>query len=157
MDSEVKIMIDRADNELIAAKALKKLSEDAKAQQELNVPNKTTFYSSVISHSYYSIFYAARAYLISKKIKLSSEQGVHQQVYFQFKKAIVEEPAGKDMLELYEEIKTKAEVLLDILTDEKMKRKRFTYETISQANKSPAEESIKNASTFFSHILGFIK
>lgn len=157
MDSEVKIMLDRADNEIIAAKALKKLSEDEKAQQELSVPNKTTFYSSVISHSYYSIFYAARAYLISKGIKLSSEQGVHQQVYFQFKRIIIEEPSGKEMLELYEGIKTKAEVLLDIFSDEKRKRKMFTYETISQANRSPAEESIKNASTFFSHILEFVK
>jgi uncharacterized protein (UPF0332 family) len=157
MDSEVKIMLDRADNEILAAKALKRLSEEEKYQQELNIPDKTTFYSSVISHSYYSIFYAARAYLIFKKVKLSSEQGIHQQVYFKFRKIIVEEPAGKEILELYEGVRTKAEVLLGIFNDEKRKRKAFTYETISQANKSPAEESITNASTFFLHIQSFIK
>lgn len=157
MDSEVKIMLDRADNEILAAKALKRLSEEQKVQQELNIPDKTTFYSSVISHSYYSIFYAARAYLLFKKIKLSSEQGIHQQVYFKFRNIILEEPAGKEILELYEGIKTKAEMLLGIFSDEKRKRKAFTYETIAQANKSPAEESITNASIFLSHILLFIK
>ena len=58
MDSEVRLLLDRADNELLAAMSLKKISEQDALNNNLSIPTPTTFYSSVISHSYYAIFYA---------------------------------------------------------------------------------------------------
>lgn len=46
----------------------------------------------------------------------------------------------------------RADDLLEIFRTAKKDRGDFTYEIISQANKSPAEQSIKNASTFFKRI-----
>src|SRR3989338_1352783 len=156
MDSEVSLLLDRAYNELLAARSLSKLSEDNKLKTEMLLPPQTTFYSSVISHSYYSIFYSAKAYLLHKNIKLSSEQGQHQQVYFKFKQLVQKGILQEELLDIYEDIKLKAEKLLEVLHEEKEKRKIFTYQTIPQANKSPAQDSIKNASFFISHIKSFI-
>ncbi len=41
---------------------------------------------------------------------------------------------------------------LQIFKDEKWKRGHFTYQTIPQANKEPAEQSINNAVTFLKNI-----
>ncbi len=152
MDSEVSILLDRVENELLTARSLDKLSEDKDKASTFDLPKGTTFYSSVISHAYYSIFYCAKAYLLSKKIKLQSKQGQHQQVYFQFKKLVKERIIEKELFKIYEELKIKADSLLEILHNEKEKRKTFTYETIPQANKQPAKDSINNAMEFISHI-----
>jgi len=58
MDSMVRIFLDRANNEIFAAESLKKLNEGERQKIDFNLPENVTFYSSVISHSYYSIFYA---------------------------------------------------------------------------------------------------
>jgi len=152
MDSEVSILLNRAENELLLARSLDRLSWDDREASAFQLPKGTTFYSGVISHCYYAIFYCAKAYLLSKGIKLKSKQGQHQQVYFEFKKLVREGIIEKEILRIYEELKIKAESLLEILSTEKEKRKTFTYETISQANKQPAEDSIKNAISFISHI-----
>ena len=89
MDSMVEIYLDRASNELLAAESLKRLSEDSKAKEEFNLPQKTTFYSSVISHSYYSVFYAAKAILLTKRIKTDAPN-VHKKTYDEFKRAFVD-------------------------------------------------------------------
>ena len=157
MDLQVEIFIKRANNEFLAAESLKKLSEGAKLKEEFKIPQDTTFYSAVISHSYYAIFYAAKAFLLSKSIPLKSNQGQHQQVYFEFRKLVQGGEIEKELLRIYEENKLKAEVLLDILKSEKDKRTDFTYETIPQANKIPADESLNNALIFLSHIQGFLK
>ena len=46
----------------------------------------------------------------------------------------------------------RADALLEIFKYEKGKRGRFTYNTISHANKEPAEDSLKNAKFFLSNI-----
>ncbi len=148
MDSEVKLLLDRADNELLAAKSLKKISEEDDLKNNLSIPTQTTFYSSVISHSYYSIFYCARATLLSVGIKISAPF-IHNKAYEQFKKEFVD--SGKldsHILEAYEKVLIKAEDLLQIMKDEKTKRGRFTYKTFPQANKDPAEDSIPLLSLF---------
>lgn len=157
MDSKVSLLMDRAANEIFAAKALKKLSEEEQLKQEFEFPNSVSFYSSVISHSYYAIFYSAKAYLIEKNIQLKSTQGQHQQVYFEFRKLVEKGIIEKELLRIYEEIMGRAEALLDILKTERTKRTNFTYETIPQANKEPAEDSLNNALFFISHIKEFIR
>ena len=50
----------------------------------------------------------------------------------------------------------KAESLLEIFRAEKKKRGDFTYNTIAQANIEPANESLKNAKTFFKHCNAYL-
>lgn len=156
MDSEVSLMLNRANNELNAARALKKLSEEEELKALLEVPVNSTFYSSVISHAYYAMFYGAKAYLLSKGEKFV-KQGQHQQVYIKFRKFVKEGVIDKELLLVYEDVKIKAEELLEVLDSEREKRKNFTYETSSEANREPAEKSLENAAFFISHIIKFIK
>lgn len=156
MDSKVNLFIGRAENEILAAQSLKRLSEEDSLKTEFNLPISTSFYSSVISHAYYSIFYSAKAYLMHKNVSLLSKQGQHQQVYFEFRKLVNKGVIETELLKIYEDIKGKAEVLLDILKTEKDKRTNFSYETIPQANKQPAQDSLDNAIFFISHIRALI-
>ena len=67
MDSEVKIYLTRSENELRLANALFKISQDDRLKDEVEVYIGDTFYSAVISHAYYSIFYMARRTFSQKK------------------------------------------------------------------------------------------
>ena len=152
MDSQIEIFINRANNEILAAESLKKLSEDTKSKDEFNIPQNTTFYSSVISHSYYSIFYAAKAILLTRNIKTSSPN-IHKKTYDLFDKTFVKTGVlNNRLLQIYAELVIKAGDLLEIFKDEKWKRGNFTYHVIAQANKNPAEDSLVNAKSFIANI-----
>lgn len=157
MDSMVEIYLERADNELLAAESLKKLSEDAKSREDFSLPQSTTFYSSVISHSYYSIFYSAKAILLTKGVKTSAPE-VHKKTYEEFERVFVNSGIlDMKLFEIYKKMVVMADALLQIFKDEKWKRGNFTYKTIPQANKEPADDSLKNAKTFVSNISKIIK
>lgn len=152
MDIMVNILLKRADNELMTAEKLKILSDDKVSKDFMKIPEGITFYSSVISHSYYAIFYAAKAILLTKSIKTSSPE-IHKKTYEEFERYFVNTGIlDVKLLEIYKKMVVKADELLEIFKDEKWKRGNFTYRTIPQANKEPAEESIKNAKTFVSNI-----
>ncbi|PIN95736.1 hypothetical protein COU56_00695 [Candidatus Pacearchaeota archaeon CG10_big_fil_rev_8_21_14_0_10_31_9] len=152
MDSQVEIFIKRANNELLAAEFLKRLSEEAKYKGEFSIPQNETFYSSVISHSYYAIFYAAKAILLTKNIKTASPN-IHRITYDLFEKTFVKTGVlDKKLLQIYTDIVVKAGDLLEIFKDEKWKRGNFTYQVIAQANKTPADDSLKNAKMFVANI-----
>lgn len=157
MDSEVKLLMERANNAIIACKALNKLSNGGEEAISLQIPEGTTFYSLVISQSYYSIFYSAKAYLSFKEIPIGSKQGQHQIVYFKFKDLVKKKVIDAELLKIYEEAKVKAEYLLEIMTEERDKRTKFTYEIHSEGNKEPAQQSLDNAQFFFNHIKQFIE
>lgn len=157
MDSMVEIYLERADNELLAAESLKKLSEDAKSREEFSLPQSTTFYSSVISHSYYSIFYSAKAILLTKGVKTTAPD-VHKKTYEEFERVFVNTGIlDMKLFEIYKKMVIRADALLQIFKDEKWKRGNFTYKTIPQANKEPADDSLKNAKIFVSNISKIIK
>ena len=157
MDSMVEIFLDRANNELLAAESLKRLSEDAKAKEDFALPSEITFYSSVISHSYYSIFYSAKAILLTKGIRTSAPN-VHKKTYEEFKRRFVNSGIlDKKLFQIYEQAAIRASDLLEIFKDAKWKRGTFTYKTIPQANKEPAEESLRNARTFLANIRKVVK
>src|SRR3989344_1633331 len=138
MDSMVQIYLDRAENELIIAEKLKQLSDNKEAKDFLNVPENLTFYSSVISHSYYAIFYAAKAILLIKNIKTSFPE-VHKKTYEEFEKYFVKTGIlDVKLFEIYQKMIVRADSLLEIFKDLKLKRGKFTYTTIPQANKEPA-------------------
>lgn len=157
MDSMVEIFLDRASNEILAAQSLKNLSEKPKFKHELNLPESTTFYSSVISHSYYAIFYAAKAILLTKGVRTSSPE-IHKKTYEAFQKNLVKTGIlDVKLLKIYKKLVIRADSLLEIFKLEKGKRGDFTYKTIPQANKEPAEDSLKNAKTFVSNATKIIK
>lgn len=157
MDSEVKLLMQRADNTIISAKALNKLSDGREEAISLQIPEGTIFYSLVISQSYYSIFYSAKAYLSFKGISLGSKQGQHQIAYFKFKNLVKKKVIDAELLKIYEEVKVKAEYLLEIMSEERDKRTRFTYEIHSEGNREPAQQSLDNAQFFLNHIKQFIE
>ena len=157
MDSLVEIYLERADNEIFAAESLKRLSEEQKDKENFNLPSDTTFYSSVISHSYYAIFYSSKALLLTKNVKTSSPE-IHKKTYELFKQTFVDTGIlDVNLLNIYRKMIIRADQLLQIFKDEKWKRGHFTYQTIPQANKAPADESIEHAKLFASNIRKIIK
>ena len=157
VDTKVKLFLERADNELVIAEKLKVLSEDEKAKRFLKIHPDMTFYSSVISHSYYTIFYAAKALLLTKNIPTSSPE-VHKKTFNAFKEHFVDTGVlDVQLLEIYKKLVIRADALLEIFHDEKWKRGNYVYNTIAQANQEPAEDSLKNAKTFISNINQVIK
>jgi uncharacterized protein (UPF0332 family) len=79
MDSEYKIYLQRAENELSLARMILKLSIEPNIQEEVfKVSSVSTYFSSVISNSYYSIFYAAKAYLLKKGIKTKVPESIRK-------------------------------------------------------------------------------
>ncbi|MEK6928359.1 MAG: HEPN domain-containing protein [Nanoarchaeota archaeon] len=130
------------------------MSSNSPEKTALNVPLSSTFYSAVISHAHYAIFYSAKYYLLSKNIAIQ-EQGQHNFVYQKFKKLVKTEALDDELLNIYEDVKVKAKTLLLILEDEEEKRTEYTYKTYPQANNEPAEKSIENAKFFVAHIRKF--
>ncbi len=131
MDIMVSIFLKRAENELMAAEKLKQLSEDEQARKFMQIPELMTFYSSVIPHSYYSIFYSAKAMLLTKNIKTSAPE-IHKKTLNAFKENLVDNGAlDVKLLEIYKRIAIRAGGLLEIFKEEKWKRGNFTYTTIS--------------------------
>lgn len=136
---------------------LKFITENNELKRDtFKIDDALTFYSAVIAHAYYAIFYSAKAYLVKKGIVLP-EQGQHQAVYFAFRKLVREGNLAVELLTLYEEVKVKAETLLEIFEKEEKNRTEFTYKTLAQANKEPADASMTNAQIFLSQMKELIE
>ncbi|MBS3095759.1 HEPN domain-containing protein [Candidatus Woesearchaeota archaeon] len=153
MSDEAELYLQRAENELVAAQMLFDISSNPTLQKEqFKLEKDFTFYSTVISHSYYCIFYSAKAILIKEGIKTDAPE-VHKKTIIAFEKYLVE--TGKlnvELLKIYKKIIVRAEELLGIFSKEKGKRGEFTYQKLPQANREPAKESLDNASFFFKNI-----
>jgi len=75
MSDEAELYLQRAENELVAAQMLFNVSSNPTLQKEqFKLEKDFTFYSIVIGHSYYSIFYAAKAILIKNCHKQTKNQ-----------------------------------------------------------------------------------
>ena len=153
MSDEAELYLQRAENELVAAQMLFEVSNNPKLQKEqFKLEKDFTFYSTVIGHSYYSIFYSAKAMLIKTSIKTEAPE-VHNKTLEAFEKYLVN--TGKldmELLKIYQKMVVRADALLGIFSMEKRKRGEFTYQKLPQANKEPARESLSNASFFFKNI-----
>ena len=153
MNDEIELYLQRSENELVTAQMLFEVSSNPVLQKEqFKLEREFTFYSSVISHSYYCIFYAAKASLIKIGIKTEAPD-VHKKTLEAFEKHLVK--TGKldvDLLKIYQKMVVRAEELLGIFSKEKGKRGKFTYQKLPQANREPAKESFDNASFFFKNI-----
>src|SRR3989338_11691969 len=147
MDS--KLYIHRAENEIKLAEIIFMISEKPNIQKEtFKVNDPETYYSAVIAHSYYSIFYGAKAYLAKKGVEVSAPEE-HKKSFNEFKKFVESGEIDVELLKIYQKALIRAEHLLGIFKEEKKKRGEFTYRTMPQANKEPAKESIEHAKTFF--------
>jgi len=152
MDTRARLYHERSKNEFYAAKAMFNLSDDDKAKVNLGIPREETFYSAAIGHSYYAIFYSAKAILLSIGIKTYSPE-IHRKTFDAFKKHFVD--TGRldvELLKIYRQSIVRAEELLGIYGLEKRKRGNFVYKTIPQANVEPATESMGNSRKFVSNI-----
>ena len=71
MDSDNKevLYLERAKNEIELARAVFKISTDNTIKTSLEIKESSTFFSNVISNSYYCIFYSAKALGINIKFK----------------------------------------------------------------------------------------
>lgn len=156
MQGLIKLYLERAENEISLAETLFRISSENLLKENLNLPKNGTFYSAVISHSYYAIFYCAKAILLSKEIKTKSPYE-HRKTYSEFKKLVDSGFINKTLFDIYEIESVKAENLLEIFFSEKKKRGKFTYHKLPQANKEPAKESLGNALLFFKNINVIIK
>ena len=114
-----------------------------KAREELQVAKyvlEKDFIKSSLSSSYYSVFHAARALLVFKKLDSKKHSGVialFNQEYI--KTNLVEEKAK------------------DILTKAFYVRIESDYKDFYLATQKEAEEQIKNAEYFLNEIVSFIK
>ena len=67
MDSDTKLYLERAQNELKLTEIIMQLSINKDLQANIpEIGTADTYFSSVISHAYYSIFYTAKAYLLNR-------------------------------------------------------------------------------------------
>lgn len=153
MDSEHKeaLYLQRAKSELDLAKAVFKLSTNNTLKLEFELKEDSTFFSNVISNSYYCIFYSAKALLQSKNIATKPPEE-HKKTLEEFEKLTLSGEIDVELLNIYKSIVIKADELLGIFRKEKSKRGKFTYQKLPQANLQPAKESIDNAGKFYKNI-----
>ncbi|MFH1212067.1 MAG: hypothetical protein V1659_04020 [Candidatus Woesearchaeota archaeon] len=155
MDSKLCIL--RAENEIKLAGIVFAISEETSLQMEtFKIKEPETYFSAVIAHSYYSIFYGAKAYLAKKGIETTAPEE-HKKTFDEFKKFVESGELDVELLKIYQEALVRAEYLLGIFHKEKKKRGEFTYRTMPQANREPARESIEHAKTFFRHMIAVLE
>ena len=155
MDS--KLYIHRAENEVKLAEIIFILSEEPNIQVEIfHINEPESYFSAVIAHSYYSIFYGAKAYLLHKGITVSAPEE-QKKAFDAFKKFVDNGELDVELLKIYQEACMRADYLLGIFKNEKKKRGEFTYRIMPQANKEPAKESINHAKTFFKNMFAILQ
>lgn len=156
MDLNYKLYIERANNELKLAEIIFNLSENKEVQLNIfKISDPETYFSSVITHAYYCIFYSAKAYLAKKDIKTKPPEE-HRKTYEEFSNFVEKGILDKELIVIYKNELIKAELLLEIFKTEKKKRGKFTYQKLPQANKEPAFESLENARKFFKYIYNIL-
>ena len=152
MDLNYNLYLERANNEIKFADIALIVSNNKELQVNVfKIEQPETYYSSVISHAYYCIFYSAKAYLAKKGIKTEAPEE-HKKTYEEFRRLVFQSIVDKELLKIYDDIIVKADTLLGIFKTEKKKRGEFTYQKLCQANREPANKSLENAKTFLKHI-----
>ena len=150
------LYIQRADNELVLAEIILKVSDDVSLQQSVFEVRPDTWYSAVIGHSYYSIFYATKSYLLTKGVKTVSPDE-HKKTYEEFRMLVDSGIVDYELLKIYIDVLTKADALLRIFRVEKEKRTQYTYKKLPQSNRNSALESLEHARKFLNHISDLLK
>jgi uncharacterized protein (UPF0332 family) len=142
------LLLERAENEFALTEIVFAISVEPDKQRPLTAKEPSTFYSAVITHAYYTIFYSAKAYLRTKGIEIRPPEE-HRKVLEAFTTFVESGELDVELLKTYKELLQRADELLGILKEEKKKRGQYTYKTLPQANQAPAKESLDNAKKFF--------
>jgi len=120
MDDKSELYLQRAENELVVAQMLFQISSNTFLQKEqFKLEKEFTFYSTVIGHSYYCIFYSAKAILIQNGIKTEAPEE-HRKTLEAFEDFLVK--SGRldvELLKIYKKMVIRAEELLEIFSREK--------------------------------------
>jgi uncharacterized protein (UPF0332 family) len=145
------LYLQRAKNEINLANAIFKISTDNKLKLDLELKEDSTFFSNVISNSYYCIFYSAKALLESRGIKTEMPDE-HKKTLEEFEKIVNSGEIDKELLIIYKSLLIRADELLGIFQKEKKKRGEYTYYKLPQSNMDPAKESLNNAQKFLKNI-----
>lgn len=156
LDHKEELYLYRAKNELDLAKSIFRISTEKKLKLEFELKQDTTFFSNVISNSYYCIFYTTKAFLSFKRIYTECPEE-HKKTLDEFERIALSGEIDTELLRIYKSIVVKADELLGIFKREKSKRGKFTYRKLPQANLEPAKESLENAEKFFRNINLIIK
>lgn len=169
MDSKAEMYLRRVLSEIDSAQILFEASDKKEVLAKTGIADSgSSFFSGAISHAYYAIFYCAKAMLLAKGMETKPPEIHKKTLEAHRKRSFLAEPKtlfscpfktafidsgllDVKLLMIYREMIVKAEDLLEIYKEEKWKRGNFTYNTIPQANKEPAKESIINAKFFFKH------
>ena len=133
-----------------------RISTDERLQRDTFGMQPDTYFSAAIAHAYYCIFYCAKAYLLTKGVRTRPPEE-HKKTYGGFARFVKRGVVDAELLRLYEETMVRADTLLMIFGKEKRKRGEFTYRKLPQANRGPAEESVRNAQTFYRHIVNVVR
>src|SRR3989344_5123056 len=156
MGSKADMYVKRAKTELEAAEILDKVSKNNEVKQNFDISPESTYYSGVIAHAYYAIFYSAKAMLLTQGIETEAPE-VHKKTLDAFKTEFIDSGLlDAKLLVIYKQMIARAETLLGIFRSEKKKRGDFTYNTIPQANQEPAGESVQNAKEFIKHCNAYL-
>ena len=156
MVSEVDLYLKRAEDKVLLAKTVFEISTNIEAKKFLGIAQDKTFFNDIISLSYYSIFYSAKAYLISKGIKTSPPEE-HKKTYEEFAKFVGIGMLDKELMDIYENAALEAETLLNIFFLGKRNRGKFTYNVNSNANLPFAKDSIESAKKFTRTLTTIVK
>lgn len=156
MVSEIDLYLKRAEEKVLLAKICFEISTRNEAKTFLGIQQNQTFFNDIISLSYYSIFYSAKAYLLSKGVKTSPPEE-HRKTYEEFAKFVEIGVLSKELLDIYENAAIEAETLLNIFFLGKRNRGKFTYNINANANLPFAKDSIENAKKFTSILIAIVK
>jgi uncharacterized protein (UPF0332 family) len=152
MDSTANLFLERAANEHQLTRIILQISDKPDIQRDtFRITEPMTFYSAVIAHSYYAIFFATKSYLHMKGTDTSPPEE-HRKVFEEFKTLVKSGVVDNDLLRIYQEMMLQADTLLGILSKEREKRTIFTYKRMPQSNRPPAEQSVANAHKFIIHL-----
>ena len=155
MDSASELFLGRAENELNLSVMILKISGDKELQVKAFGMKEDTYYSAAIAHAYYSIFYAAKAYLLKKGLKTAAPEE-HKKTYDAFARLVQDGTVDVELLQIYRNAFMKAGTLLHIFEFEKSRRGTFTYKRIPQANREPAQGSVEHAKVFYGHLFRLV-
>jgi len=137
MASKVENYLEKSESKLLLAKNSYSLSTNSYLRELSGLPREMTFFNETVQQSYFSIFYAAKAYLISNNLE-TRPPGEHISTYNGLEREL--EFNGVDIIT--------AKKLMKQYHDEKFKRGKSTYDPNFRVEMPDAKRSIINAEDF---------
>ena len=149
MESHVQAYLSEAESDLALAKVSYVLSTDKGQRESLSVPKEVNFLKKVSTLSYFAMFHAAKALLISNGI-ITNFPNEHIKTYLALKDYLHSKGPETPPIRTNRNEAVTPKDLLKIFYREKDKRVDSTYKVTVEATQLEAETSLSNADTFIS-------